>query len=859
MDDSDSKVAPSLSPVLSTESGSTRENNTKRLTDKFIVQAKNYVETGSERKALEGTLSFLKLKSLRHNDARKALHANAGLVEGLQSLLVSGGAAGEEGDGVKALAWSILANLCAIDKRIQEKVINIALAEIWDSLDEASDCNEEEHPIVKKSKRKKNEAKKKLSDQEKPSNSNNDLPTGTYHKDTEPPSKKLSRTISDEESTSSLYYLSPPYNMEDSGGGRGSFSPTRETDLAHSPLFEKLSPLLNINEDEASSYSATSPLSKGTFSPSCQAALEANNTLSSPVPTNFIDSLLSPTSCSPVAPSKTIKRSSSHEIGSNHSSSPHSKVLLLLSRVSHLHDCQPILASVDVLSVIMDYYLTMNLKDGHCFKVLSRLFSNPHCFQDCLVTLAPSMLFHHMIMTDDNGGVTNAQCNATSYDRRIATSNTQSTSYQRAMGYPSPPIGDLSNMRLSEKVQHRGSSSTFQTAAPGNQPLLLGDQSPVGVGQSVKDLCVQLLEKLSRVAESPYGQGVIAHMLLRGDERDVMAGSLGLILLEKSHSICHKMLTEYGGLHNLLCLSKGQLLTTQCSCSQNTSTIEDTELKELTPSPPLPSSKVSDQETLTQLMAIDTLLYLGSQYRKCPSRKRRHSAIERRSSATLPLPIKAGTISPPPLSSPLCLYRDFDHWPFDTCIILDDGTMFPVHRRVLVESSEVFSVMLSGCYKESTDSSVSLHSVCPSSFRSLVHHAYGCGSHCWGRVSEKEAIDEHYDDEVIDEIVASIKEKEGQERGKHLLRVLISANQFFMCSLLTAAQESFMLYLSPKNVTPLFLFSQLHQCSLLSDATVQLLVGRGPGFCQSESFLRLVRSIECDEFLSTITTVFHQK
>lgn len=49
----------------------------------------------------------------------------------------------------------------------------------------------------------------------------------------------------------------------------------------------------------------------------------------------------------------------------------------------------------------------------------------------------------------------------------------------------------------------------------------------------MKELCVQLLEKLSRVAESPYGQGVIAHMLLRGDNRDVMAGSLGLILLEK--------------------------------------------------------------------------------------------------------------------------------------------------------------------------------------------------------------------------------------------------------------------------------------------------------------------------------------
>ena len=327
-----------------------------------------------------------------------------------------------------------------------------------DSLDEcyeATDYREEEHPIVK------SERKKRLRDQDKASNPYNDPPTGTSQKDTEPASKKLCRTISDEESTSSLYYLSPPYNMEDSGGGRGVYSPTRDTDLACSPLFEKLSPLLNMNEDEGStqlqSYvhsAASPPISKGTFSPSCQAALEANNTLLSPVPTNFIDSLLSPTSCSPVTPSKTIKRSSNHEITSSHSSSSYSKVLLLLSRVSHLHDCQPILASPDILSVILEYYLTTSLRDVHCFKVLSRLFSNPHCFQDCLVTFAPSMLFHHMIISDDNGGV--ASSNSTNYDKSTTTVNTQSTTNQIAMGYPSPPIGDLSNMKLTEKVQYRG-------------------------------------------------------------------------------------------------------------------------------------------------------------------------------------------------------------------------------------------------------------------------------------------------------------------------------------------------------------------------------------------------------------------
>ena len=72
------------------------------------------------------------------------------------------------------------------------------------------------------------------------------------------------------------------------------------------------------------------------------------------------------------------------------------RVLLLLSRVSHLHDCQPVLASQDVLSVILEFFLASGPTNIHCFEVLGRLFSNPHCFQDCLLNLAPSLIFHHM-------------------------------------------------------------------------------------------------------------------------------------------------------------------------------------------------------------------------------------------------------------------------------------------------------------------------------------------------------------------------------------------------------------------------------------------------------------------------------
>ena len=310
--------------------------------------------------------------------------------------------------------------------------------------DEGDDLNEEEISVERKAKKR--------------DRSEDIAGTSVLQKDFPPISKKFCHTISDEESTSSLCYLSPPYSIEEGGGGRGGYSvnsPITENESAYSPLFEKLSPLLKLNDDDSTlpynqTVSMMSPppgAPRGTSSPSCQAALEANNILLSPIPINFIDSLLSPSSCSPVNPSLTPRRRPSDETSLPQPSSSHSKVLLLLSRVSHLHDCQPILASVDVLSVILKYYLKTGLSDGHCFKVLSRLFSNPHCFQDCLVALAPSLLFHHMISASSNDSVvTDGESNSVKGTQQLdstrnATSYTQCTTPQRALGYSSPRGG----------------------------------------------------------------------------------------------------------------------------------------------------------------------------------------------------------------------------------------------------------------------------------------------------------------------------------------------------------------------------------------------------------------------------------
>ncbi len=181
-----------------------------------------------------------------------------------------------------------------------------------------------------------------------------------------------------------------------------------------------------------------------------------------PVPVNFIDSILSSPMCSPaISP---LPQSSIHLL-SDTQNSLESKLLLLISRLSHLHVCQPILATPENLSVILEYFLTFD--GSNCtqtFKILSRLFGNPLCFQDCLKTHASSLIFKHMCCTT------------------IPTSTTS-----------------------------------------------LSDQQTY----SLQVMCTELFDKLSHVASSPYGQGVVAHMLLRGNEKEVVAGTLALSLLQK--------------------------------------------------------------------------------------------------------------------------------------------------------------------------------------------------------------------------------------------------------------------------------------------------------------------------------------
>jgi hypothetical protein len=231
---------------------------------------------------------------------------------------------------------------------------------------------------------------------------------------------------------------------------------------------------LSCFEDAIGLVVGSTPSSSSSSSKRPKLQLELD--LSSPMPANFLDSLLS----SPNPYQKERKASESTFLVERNAPLG-SQVILMLSRISHLRDFLTYLSSPEMLPAIFDYFAAVKPPDHHVFKVLTRVFMNPHCFQDCISCLIPSKLYELL---------------------RIADS-TDST----------PP------------------QPQDQAAVSPQQLPYLSPPHIVSPECSFPSMCGSLLERLSRVAESPYGQGVLAHSLLRGAEREKHASCLSLPLL----------------------------------------------------------------------------------------------------------------------------------------------------------------------------------------------------------------------------------------------------------------------------------------------------------------------------------------
>ena len=275
-----------------------------------------------------------------------------------------------------------------------------------------------------------------------------------------------------------------------------------------------------------------------------------------PMPANFLDSLLSSPS-----PYQTPSRQPEPPLVPDLSPSLEGHVVQLLSRVSHLRDCLSHLASRDLLLALLACFLSSPASPNtHIFKTLSRVFASPHCFQEAVSCLMPSKLYQQLYLTpacpplsleaspllcDDLDISSPAHTMPSpphfslhSLSRRLSSPSTPTHSTP-APRTPAPPAHSTPAPRTPAPPAH--STPAPRTPAPRTPaPSTPAPSTPAPRSSStgLGHMCQELLCRLSRVGESPYGQGVLAHLLLAGEERDKEASALAAPLLCRCGGLC---------------------------------------------------------------------------------------------------------------------------------------------------------------------------------------------------------------------------------------------------------------------------------------------------------------------------------
>ena len=277
----------------------------------------------------------------------------------------------------------------------------------------------------------------------------------------------------------------------------------------------------------------------------------------------------------------------------------------------------------------------------------------------------------------------------------------------------------------------------------------------------------------------------------------------------------------------------------------------------------------------TQSMAITALLSLVQHCSKLPNLKKRrlsgnHTLSANQSHSTPVMPAKrqrSGAFSEPASctdsallpSAPLsfCRYRDTDHTPFDLIVMTsykERKQSFSVHRRLLMECSEVFRAMLGGSYRESSSMQVNLHEVLPTAFESLLHHVYGC---CWNCTGNRLDSNLEQSSEEIRTIFSILLSSYSSSDVIHTLEVFACANQFFIPSLVAECEMRLVASISPDNLVPLFLFAQLHDSETLSRSCVTHLINLSSSSLKKKLFKQLLQSSDCScKFLHIIESMF---
>jgi len=210
-----------------------------------------------------------------------------------------------------------------------------------------------------------------------------------------------------------------------------------------------------------------------------------NNTTHTPP--NFVDSILS----SP----KAYRNPLIHSPTSSRNYSFSDQVSLLLSRISLISNCQEFLASADTLTSILKYICSVSPCNSYCLKIMNRVLKNPRCFEKAILAFVPSVIWRDMCTApwpSDNATESNcsdaAQYVALELEDKSACEPTMYAFYLKRL------VTLVNNVSRSDPNYLQAST----------------------IANTLQYMGAELLSVLCKVAESPFGTGVLSSMLLRG-------------------------------------------------------------------------------------------------------------------------------------------------------------------------------------------------------------------------------------------------------------------------------------------------------------------------------------------------------
>jgi len=202
-------------------------------------------------------------------------------------------------------------------------------------------------------------------------------------------------------------------------------------------------------------------------------------------PPNLVESILS----SPQAYKSPLIHSPTDSY--NYSSSY--QVSLLLSRISLISQCQEFLASSETILPIFKHLCTSSPGSSYCLKILQRVLRNPKCFEKAILASVPYVIWKDMCTLPwseedlENYSENPQYISIESEERNVCEPKVYLIRLLHIINSPPQQKQQSCTQVLVDSLQYKGAG---------------------------------LLSTLSKVAESPYGTGVLSSMLLRGGGKE---------------------------------------------------------------------------------------------------------------------------------------------------------------------------------------------------------------------------------------------------------------------------------------------------------------------------------------------------